>query len=232
MLVKFFSKRSAIQSLTLQQWMLLSCAFSCLLLFIRVVTTSTPTYLFLAWNLFLGFIPFAISRWLATDIGVVQSKLKLILAAGAWLLFIPNSFYILTDLFHLEQFDNAPKWFDLLLLFSFAWNGLMLGVVSVRRIEMLIVAKCGERLSLLFVVLVMWMNAFGIYIGRYLRFNSWDIFLQPFSLSRQMLEIIIHPIQNGMEWGMITIYAVFMTLLYITARKMGEDLSSPKLPLN
>jgi uncharacterized membrane protein len=70
---------------------------------------------------------------------------------------------------------------------------------------------------------VMWLNAYGIYIGRFLRYNSWDIITQPFSLAGEMFEMLFHPFQNKMEWGMIFCYAMFMTLLYITIRKMAEN---------
>jgi uncharacterized membrane protein len=135
----------------------------------------------------------------------------------------PNSFYILTDFFHLGQFAAAPKWFDLLLLLSFAWNGLLLGIASLRKIEMIAETIRGKGFSLFIVFIVMWLNAFGIYIGRFLRYNSWDIIVQPFSLFREMFEIIFYPFDNKMEWGMIGCYAVFMTLLYITIKKLGEN---------
>ena len=142
-----------------------------------------------------------------------------------WLLFIPNCFYIITDLFHLDTFDSAPKWFDLLLIFSFAWNGIVLGIVSIRRVETMVERSTGHNFSLLIVFAVMWLNAFGIYIGRYLRFNSWDIVTQPFSLFKEMFEVLFHPLTNKMEWGMIGVYAVFMTVLYITIKKLGENFS-------
>ncbi|MEO5561885.1 MAG: DUF1361 domain-containing protein, partial [Chitinophagaceae bacterium] len=72
------------------------------------------------------------------------------------------------------------------------------------------------------ILVVMWLNAFGIYVGRYLRYNSWDIITQPFSLFGEMLEIVIHPFQNKMEWGMITAWGIFMALFYITIKKLGE----------
>lgn len=217
-----FVRKMTRDQMTLRDWLLLSCVFSCLLVTARVLVTGYVTYLFLIWNLFLGFVPYAISQWAATKIASLKG-IKLVGVLITWLLFIPNSFYILTDLFHLSQFNSAPKWFDLLLIFSFAWNGLLLGALSVRKIETIMFIKSGRGSSLLVVLIVMWLNSFGVYIGRYLRYNSWDVITQPFSLFSELFEILLHPLRNRMEWGMITVYAVFMTVAYITLKKMGED---------
>ncbi|MGK2861675.1 MAG: DUF1361 domain-containing protein [Chitinophagaceae bacterium] len=207
---------------TMQHLLIVSCGFSCILLGIRMVITSDITYLFLTWNLFLAVVPYAITQWMTANPAILKNRIKLGGALFLWLLFIPNSFYILTDLFHLEEFDTAPKWFDLLLIFSFAWNGMVLGIISIRRVEMILKNITGRGFSLFIVLLVMWLNAFGIYIGRYLRFNSWDIFTQPFSLFRGMFEVLFHPLQNKLEWGMTIVYAIFMTVIYVTIKKMAE----------
>jgi uncharacterized membrane protein len=189
----------------------------------RLAATGTLTYTFLVWNLFLGFIPYAVSEWLYKHIHRF-GKITIITLLLVWLLFIPNSFYIVTDLFHLDQFDNAPKWFDLLLLFSFAWNGLLLGLLSLRKAEVIIGMMFGRRLLSLTIFVVMWLNAFGIYIGRFLRYNSWDVIADPFSLFGEMISILVHPVQNKMEWGMVTIWAFFMQLIFITIKKMGDSI--------
>lgn len=225
MLQKFISKKNNELILTIQHWLIVSCAFSFLLLSARIIITGHQTYLFLVWNLFLAFVPYAITQWAAVDIRILKNRTKLAATLFTWLLFVPNCFYIITDLFHLDTFDTAPKWFDLLLIFSFAWNGIVLGIVSIRRVETIVKSSMGRNFSLLIVFAVMWLNAFGIYIGRYLRFNSWDIVMQPFSLFKEMFEVLFHPLTNKMEWGMIGVYAVFMTVLYITIKKLGENFS-------
>jgi len=227
MFYKLISKKDIFLSLTMQHWLIVSCGFSCLLLCARIFITGYMTYLFLVWNLFLAFIPYAITQWFSVNTRITESRVKFAVVLFLWLLFIPNSFYILTDLFHLDEFDSAPKWFDLLLIFSFAWNGIVLGIVSIRRIEMILEKIRGRSFSLLIVFIVMWLNAFGVYIGRYLRFNSWDIVSQPFSLFKEMFEVLFHPVKNRMEWGMIAVYAIFMTVLYITINKFGENFHKP-----
>lgn len=216
-------KKYSLTKLTLHQWLLASCAFSIVLLMTRVVVTGYITYAFLVWNLFLAFIPYSISNWVQANFSKVNNKWKLATAIVAWILFIPNSFYILTDLFHLDEITSAPKWFDLLLLLSFAWNGLLFGIISLRRIESIFSKFAGGSFSLAFVFFIMLLNAYGIYIGRFLRYNSWDVVVQPFSLFSDLLQMMVHPFQNISEWGMIFCYTVFMTLLYITVKKLAEN---------
>lgn len=218
-----FVKRQEIPTLSLKQWLIISCGFSCLLVAARVLITGESFFLFLVWNLFLAFVPYAIGEWLSTRVRVMESRIALTAVLAGWLLFIPNSFYILTDLFHLFDSNDVPRWFDLLLIFSFAWNGLILGLLSIRKIETIMLAVSGRSFSLIIVFVVMWLNAFGVYIGRYLRYNTWDVISQPFSLFRELLDITIHPFRYRMEWGMIFVYAMFMTVLYVTIKKMSSQ---------
>lgn len=208
---------------TLHQWFIMSCLFSFILLCARVIATGHIAFIFLLWNLLLAFIPYAVSHWLYNNIHVRENRVKLSAVIVTWVLFIPNSFYILTDLFHLGQFASAPKWFDLLLILSFAWNGLLFGITSLRKMELILQSISGKKVSLLFVFSVMWLISFGIYVGRFLRYNSWDVIVQPFSLFGDIIDMLFHPFHNKMEWGMILCYAIFMSLLYITIKKMSES---------
>lgn len=222
MLFDLITKNKTISNLTLKHWLLISCGFSCSLSVVRVIATGYYTYLFMGWNLFLAFVPYFITERFSHSIPLMEHKWKRILIVAVWLLFIPNSFYIITDLFHLDQFDAAPKWFDLLLLFSYAWNGLVLGLLSVRKMAIIQQSIMGQRFAFLFIFIVMWLNAFGVYIGRFLRFNSWNIITNPFSLFAEVMEMIFYPLQNKMEWSMITTWAIFMTLFYFTIEKITE----------
>lgn len=208
---------------TLHQWLLASALFSCGLLATRMIVTQTIGYIFLPWNLFLAFVPYGITRWMSAHAELVENKIRRVTLLCVWLLFIPNSFYIITDLFHLIHVRSAPKWFDLLLIFSFAWNGILFGIISLRRVEGITGAGRGPRLSMLLVFLVMWLNALGIYIGRFLRFNSWDVLTDPVNLFTEISGLVLNPLDNWYAWGMTGTYAVFMTLLYLSVKKMGES---------
>jgi uncharacterized membrane protein len=216
-LQKFYFRRSEISKV-----LILSTLFGLTLSIFRIAYTGKIMFVGLSWNLFLAFIPYCISSFLIGRIDWIENKWKLSLIATAWLLFIPNSFYIITDLFHLEQRLYIPLWFDLVLIFSFAWNGLLLGILSVRQMEKVWQAKWQGN-ELVFIYPVMLLNALGIYIGRYLRYNSWDIISDPFDLSEDIIYLLIHPIRNRFDWSMIFCFSVFMTLLYLSLKKLSRD---------
>lgn len=207
---------------SIQHWLLISSAFSMLLLLARVFTSGRFSYAFLAWNLFLAYIPFLISNWLSRHTEVLKSRIKLILLIFTWLLFMPNSFYILTDLFHLENMGNGHPWFDLTLILSFAWNGILFGILSIRKMEMLLKKTKGKFISAFVICTVMWLNAFGIYIGRFLRFNSWDIIVNPFSLLAEISDIVFNPYDYRYVWAMSFCFAFFMVIIYYTIKKLSE----------
>jgi uncharacterized membrane protein len=213
----------------IQFWILLSSGFSLFLLLVRIIATGRLTFAFLAWNLFLAFIPYLITEKLVSDVRNIENKTRLLFSLIAWFVFIPNSFYIITDLFHLGQFGAAPQWFDLVLILSFAWNGILLGIISIRRVEMILSVVKGKLFSFGMLYAVIWFNALGIYIGRFLRFNSWDVITNPFSLLRELLEMFFHPKANFFGWGMIFCYSFFITVIYFTIKKLGESLNQHSL---
>jgi len=145
----------------------------------------------------------------------------------AWLLLIPNSFYILTDLFHLTDYHNhrIPQWFDLALIFSFAWNGLLLGVLSCRQMEKLLFPNANTFTRSLFIYPLMMLSALGVYTGRYLRYNSWDILSDPFQLIADITRMIIHPFRNQYAWDMILCYAILLSFIYIMLNKISRALA-------
>jgi uncharacterized membrane protein len=167
----------------------------------------------MAWNLFLAWVPYRISSWLT------QTGNRSLRVAGliVWLLFIPNSFYILTDLYHLadnHRNSRVPEWFDLILILSFAWNGLLVGVLSTRQIEKLLAPDASFLGRWVFLYPVMWLNALGVYIGRDLRYNSWDIVANPVDLLSDIFALIVHPVHHHLTWGMVFCFSILLTFIY------------------
>jgi uncharacterized membrane protein len=207
---------------TLSQWLLIALVFSLSLLAIRIIKTGYLSYGFLAWNLFLAYVPYFISEWLSKHPQMLASRVKLIAIVFIWILFMPNSFYILTDLFHLNNMSKGDSWYDLTLILSFAWNGILFGILSIYKMELLLKKAKGKFIAAFIIYVVMWLNAFGIYIGRFLRFNSWDIFINPFSLISGIVEIIFNPYDYRYVWAMCFCFAFFMAILYYTTKRLSD----------
>lgn len=205
----------------------LSILFSCMLTVARIIYTGTLTFVSLVWNLFLAFVPYFITQRLQRNPQWIQKKLVFGFLFLVWLLCIPNSFYIITDLFHLADHHNdftVPQWYDLTLILSFAWNGLLLGILSVRQMEKITEHFFPGRHELIFLYPVMWLNALGVYVGRYLRFNSWDVITNPFELGHDIANILLHPVTFRYAWGMIFCFSILMTFMYLTIKKISKNI--------
>jgi uncharacterized membrane protein len=205
----------------IHQILLASCCFSIMLIAIRVFYTGSFIFCFLIWNMFLAYVPYLISSLLFRKPQLIDKTILFIAICIAWLLFIPNSFYIITDLFHLKWTTQMPQWFDLLMILSCAWNGVLLGILSVRQMEKIFTALWLLKNSWLFIYAIMFLNALGVYIGRFLRFNSWDVLTNPFGLVADIANLILHPLQNKDVWAMTFFYSIFMSLLYKAIKKQG-----------
>lgn len=122
----------------------ISAAFSMLLLLIRIIKTDSVFFIFLVWNLFLASIPYAITLLLSLK------KFHPIIfwpLFGVWILFLPNSPYLLTDLQHLRISNLSSIWFDVLLLISFAFNGLIIGFTSLQMMQSLLFQYCSKKIA-------------------------------------------------------------------------------------
>jgi uncharacterized membrane protein len=184
----------------------------------RMVFTGSLTYIFLAWNLFLALVPFVISNWITGNEG---RKMWILLSAiAAWLVFLPNSPYLITDFVHLRPRAGAPYWFDICLLSFFAWNGLMLGYLSLIQIHKIVEHQFSATMAWGFVFFSMFASGFGIYIGRFLRWNSWDVIRSPFELAGNLIQEMMHPLSHPRGWAVTVVFGGFMILGYLMIRAM------------
>jgi len=188
--------------------------FTLFLLGIRIVLTGELVYIFLAWNLFLAWIPFAVSQEL---IGA-KKRLNIFFLTAIWLLFLPNAPYIITDFLHLKQRPPIPSWYDILLLFSAALNGLLLGLLSLLTVEKSLAKRFGNRISGLIILCSFFLCSFGIYIGRYLRWNSWDLIIKPGEIAGDILERIFNPFDHIGTWSVTVLFGSFFYVLYYSIK--------------
>ncbi|HUQ21600.1 MAG TPA: DUF1361 domain-containing protein [Gaiellaceae bacterium] len=144
---------------------------------LRVHETGDLYYRFLVWNLFLAWIPLLLAALAyARSRRRVDAPTAALLVA--WLLFFPNAPYLLTDFIHLGR-GPAPLWYDGLMLSAFAWTGLLLGFASLYLVQAILRRSFGVATSWLGVLGSLVLASLGVYIGRFVRLNSWDLLLHP-----------------------------------------------------
>src|SRR5687767_3072197 len=163
--------------------LLASSALAAVLLAGRFSLSGKPTLAFLAWNLTLAWIP-----WLcSTAAWAARSRAGTVVAGTIWLAFLPNAPYLVTDFLHLRPRAPIPLWYDIALLAAFAWAGCLLAVVSLRAMHVLVTRRFGAAAGWAFVGGAAGLTGLGIYIGRFLRWNSWDLAVRPGAVLEDLL---------------------------------------------
>jgi uncharacterized membrane protein len=204
-----------------EAWFIVISSIVCLGFSIfRVAYTDSKMFLFLNWNLFLAIIPWVLSSMVMLKPKVQSKKRTLILLLFTWLIFFPNAPYIFTDLFHLRGNLTMPIWFDLVLILSFAWLGLILGFLSLWDIEKLLLKWLSKKQVSIISSCLLFLSGFGIYLGRYLRFNSWDIVNNPVELMYDVGDRVVNPFDHPRAWGMTLFIGVFLNMIYWSLKLM------------
>ena len=196
--------------------------FTLSLLIIRIIVSNELTYIFLAWNLFLAWIPFVLSQRLSHT----NNRLKILFITALWLLFLPNAPYIITDFLHLKQRIPVPYWYDILLLFSAALNGLLLGLSSLLTVEKFLLKRYGSKISGIIILCSFFLCAFGVYIGRYLRWNSWDIIVNPGSVTGDILDRVFNPFDHFGTWAVTILFGSFFYVMYYSIKNLIDHKSN------
>ncbi|MGA2853412.1 MAG: DUF1361 domain-containing protein, partial [Verrucomicrobiota bacterium] len=146
----------------------------------RIVFVGNAGCAFLVWNLFLAWLPLIFALVIRERYTQGERQMRKLAGLGAaWLLLFPNAPYIFTDLIHLTSKFRGHFWVDLVLILLCALTGLMLGFVSLYLIQSVVADRYGRIVGWLFIVGVAGLSGVGVFIGRFLRLNSWDVFLRP-----------------------------------------------------
>ena len=218
-IASFFPSRQALkQRLSEAVFLGLLCLFCHCLTVYRMHHTQTSAFLFLSWNLFLAFVPWALSTLLVLIPKLQQSNWILSIFLVVWMVFFPNAPYILTDLIHLYIHPDVPTWFELLYILSYGWAGLLFGFLSLWDMESILQKRLNLFWTTASVMLYMYLASFGISIGRFLRWNSWDFVAKPVKLLSDISELLLHPIEHPDAWGMTILMGTFLNILYLSFR--------------
>lgn len=190
----------------------LALSFSVVILIVRMKLNKSFFYLFLIWNVFLAIIPYTITMYLnsITNLG----KLRLGIWFLVWLAFLPNAPYIVTDLIHLRIGNGSLLWLDVLVVLSFALSGLFLFYLTIIDMQKIITSNFIRIPIGATTTVVLFLCGFGVYLGRFLRYNSWEIISEPQVLISDVINILLSPFQNSEAWLFTMGFGSFLVVGY------------------
>lgn len=197
------------------------------LLVFRLYLGKDGLAVWLLWNLFLASVPLV---WGAAFQSAMQRGRRLWAALwfGLWLLFLPNAPYLLTDLIHLGPRPHVPLWFLLALLLSCGGTGAMLGYLSLAVVHREVEGSFGKIWGWLVAGGSLMLCGFGIYVGRFLRWNSWDAITRPLILGRALLRQFVdagpypHPVPVTLIFGG-GLFLGYLALRVVAAAMQNAD---------
>jgi uncharacterized membrane protein len=184
--------------------------------FVRVLISHRSEYNLLVWNLFLAWLPYGFSMVTAGLHRLYVKGWWLLLVPGlAWLVFFPNAPYLVTDLYHLEYRPPVPMWFDIGLISIYAFTGFFLAAASLRTMQSLVRAYLGRLVSWLFAFFAIGLGGLGIYLGRFVRVNSWDLLFHPFRIARELAAPVFNPLDNLRFFGFTLMFTAILLVFYL-----------------
>lgn len=210
------NKKAALWQLTypLLAFSLVATAF----LIIRIVVSESYRYWFLPWNLLLAWVP-VIAGIVLVDMlkHVAWSSWKAVVVSLIWLLFLPNSFYLITDFIHLQETNDVSLLYDVVVLAMFAFVGFFLGFISLLLIHIELIKRFKNSLANKIILVVILASSFAIYLGRYLRWNSWDVVANPFGIIYDLSDRLGSPSDYPLTFVTTSMFFVVISTFYFCA---------------
>ncbi len=205
--------------------------FCIALVVVRNMHSGDVNFRYLIWNLFLAWIPFVLAifvydRWRRRRRGV-----SLFVLGVLWLLFFPNAPYIATDFVHLEQDPGAPYWYDAVMIAAFAWMGVLLGFASLYLMQTVVRQWRGAVAGWIFAFTAIGLGSLGIYLGRFLRLNSWDAVDHPSVLPRILHAVARDPFRYQEAIAVTVLFTVALSVAYFVLYSfaaVGLDLDAER----
>lgn len=188
---------------------------SLLMWLVAALANNSYDYWYLLWNTLLAWVPFLLGFLV-----IAMSRMhgwrswKTIVSGAAWLGFLPNTFYMVTDYIHLQEFVRTDVMLDIVMFTMFVITGLSLGFASVLMIHQEVRHKTRIHHRALLLGGIFLLCGFALYLGRELRWNTWDIISNPFGIIFNISDLIIHPGAHPQAFETTVLFFVFLSFIY------------------
>jgi uncharacterized membrane protein len=203
--------------------LLSASAFGVSLLAFRYLWSGGGQYRNLLWNLVLAWVPFLLALVVYDRARRGTSRSVLVGLAVLWLAFLPNAPYLVTELQFLRWISDMPLWFDVALLTTFAWTGLILGFASVYLVQQSAARLYGRVVGWTVALTALALSGLGVYLGRELRWNSWDILVRPGGIAGDVLDQLASPRLVGMTLVLGSFLTVAYAMLYTVLQAAFDE---------
>jgi len=188
----------------------------------RVMAGCEVRHAYLVWNLFLAWLPllFAVLAAERFEAGARLRDRKFLALGTAWLLFFPNAPYIFTDVVHVMDTWWPAFWVQLMLILLCAMTGFLAGFLSLQVMHRLATRLWGRVAGWLFVIAVSGLTGFGVYLGRFVRLNSWEVVTSPISLAYHTRSAVWNVLTQHHDAKFLFLFSLFLLLGYVMLHAM------------
>jgi uncharacterized membrane protein len=183
---------------------------------LRIILTGTFHLWYVVWNLALAWVSLVViwvlskrleeSRWLSW---------QNVSLSAVWLIFLPNTWYVLTDFVHVSTNGEINQLFDIVLMGVLTTCGFILGFTSLFLMHKQFLKRFSERTSGVIIGLIIFISSFAIYIGRDLRWNSWDVVTNPSGIIISVSDRVIDPFGHPRAINMTGLFFVLISVMYL-----------------
>lgn len=202
-----------------------SLIVSFVLLIIRMSFSHGLYYSFFIVNAALAWIPFALSEHIWRDYRKFrQFRLRNWFIYLVVILFLPNTFYMITDFVHIiDPIQSMIIWLDVVMLGSFTWLGMLYGFITVRKMQIIIEDLHGVVTGWVGVGLLILLSSIGIYFGRVSRFYSWDVVFNPGGFIKYILTNLPNPTTEADFWAFVAAFCLLLGTIYLSFFRPTSD---------
>lgn len=188
----------------------------CLGLFLlRYLITGTPRYWFIPENIILAWLALTfawfLSRYLKNHKWLSWQALGLTVL---WLAFLPNAWYVMTDFIHIEDTGEISQLYDIALMNTLIASGFLAGFSSLFLVHKQLLKRLSHWRSAAVVGLIILAASFAIYLGRDLRWNSWDVLANPGGLLLNAADRLIDPFGHPRMLNVTSLFFVVIGGIY------------------
>jgi uncharacterized membrane protein len=190
--------------------------------------TGANSHAFLVWNLFLAWVPLLFALALEWGRRRRLGTLALLALGAGWLLFLPNAPYIATDIVHLrDPDDHVSLWLQLTTILVAAACGALAGFLSLVLVQRAVRRRVGPPLAWALVVATLALSSFGIYLGRIVRLNSWDVVTRPGVLANTVADRLADPLSYPRMVAGTLAVTVVLLVSYAVFYRVAAALDRP-----